>query len=80
MRSETKRGEETMPKYTITMSTSYGHYLEVEADSAEEAENKVMEMGQDEIKEKSYKTWCLDGFPMFIEIEKEGESDEEIRI
>jgi hypothetical protein len=60
-----------MNKYTITMSTSYGHYLEVEANSAEEAENKVMEMSQDEIEENSYNTWDLDGFPMFVEIEKE---------
>ena len=62
-----------MPKYIITMSTSHAHHLEVEANSAEEAENKVMEMSQDEIRENSYNTWEVEGFPMFVEIEKEGE-------
>ena len=54
-------------KFEIVTSTSFGHKIIVEANTEEDAQEKVNLMGQNEMKEKAEDTWDVDTFPMIFD-------------
>ena len=60
-----------MKKFEIVTSTSFGHKIIVEANTEEEAQEKVSYMGQNEMEEKAEDTWDVDSFPMICTIEEQ---------
>jgi hypothetical protein len=59
-----------MKKYKVTISTSDAYDLEIEANSTHEAWAMADYLSSDEIKEKSYDSCQVDGFPMVASIEE----------
>jgi hypothetical protein len=59
-----------MKKYKVTISTSTAYDLEIEAENKDEAWNMADYLSSDEIKEKSYDSSPVDGFPMIVNIEE----------
>ena len=56
-----------MKTFNVIISTSEAHWLEIEADSHEEAIQKAQELDIDQIEELSYDSWGVDGFPMVVD-------------
>jgi hypothetical protein len=65
-----KKKEKKMKKYKVTISTSDAYDLEIEAGSTHEAWAMADYLSSDEIKEKSYDSSPVDGFPMIVNIEE----------
>ena len=63
-------GDIGMKKFEIVTSTSFGHKIIVEANTEEEAQEKVSYMGQNEMEEKAERTWDVDSFPMICTVEE----------
>jgi hypothetical protein len=59
-----------MKKFKVTISTSTAYDLEIEAENKDEAWNMADYLSSDEIKEKSYDSSPVDGFPMIVNIEE----------
>jgi hypothetical protein len=59
-----------MKKYKVTISTSTAYDLEIEAENKDDAWAMADYLSSDEIKEKSYDSSPVDGFPMIANIEE----------
>ena len=59
-----------MKKYKVTISTSTAYDLEIEAENKDDAWAMADYLSSDEIKEKSYDSSPVDGFPMIVNIEE----------
>ena len=59
-----------MKKYKVDIWSEETYKKVFEANSEEEAEEKVSYMGQNEMEEKAEDTWDVDGFPMLCTVEE----------
>ena len=63
--------EGNMKTFNVVISTSEAHKIEIEANSHEEAIQKAQELDTDQIKELSYDSWGVDGFPMVVDCKED---------
>ena len=59
-----------MKKFKVTISTSDAYDLEIEADTLHGAWAIAEDLSSYEIKEKSYDSCQVDGFPMIVNVEE----------
>ena len=60
-----------MKKYKVTMSTSYGHEIYIDAKNEDDAVKLANDISQEEIDKKSINKWDVETFPMIVDVEEE---------